>query len=106
MELIYEEEVATVPTAASYTNIIEIRDRIEALPKFNQIEILRLLRECHGVTLNENKYGIHINMSDLPKAIIDKMAAYIFYVNSQELDLQEVELQKQEFKNTFFSKTE
>jgi hypothetical protein len=72
--------------------------------KFNQIEVLRILNKHSDVTLNENKYGIHINLSELRKEILDEMNIYIKYVNTQEIALNKVEKQKEDYKNTYFSK--
>jgi len=81
-----------------------IRDKIESMPKFNQVEILRIFSKHKNVTLNENKYGVHINLTDLPENIIEELKIYIKYVNTQELNLNELEKQKEDFKNTFFGK--
>jgi hypothetical protein len=55
------------------------------------------------VTLNENKYGVHINLADLPNNLNDELKNYINYVNEQELTLLNVEKQKETFKSTFFN---
>ena len=81
-----------------------VREKIESMPKFNQIEVLRILSRRKNVTLNENKYGIHINLTEVDKSIIDELNVYINYVNAQELNLNEMELQKEEFKNIYFTK--
>ena len=81
-----------------------IRDSIENMNKFNQIEVLRILNKNNNVTLNENKYGVHINLSDLNKEMIDSLKVYINYVNTQEITLNKVEQQKENFKNTYFTK--
>ena len=80
-----------------------IREVIESMNKFNQIEILRILHK-HSITLNENKYGVHINLSELKKEIIDDLQNYINYVNTQEITLHQVEKQKETFKNIYFTK--
>lgn len=80
------------------------RDRIEAMNKFNQIEVLRILNESGTVTLNENKNGIHVNLSELTNELISGLNAYITYVNTQEVTLHRVEQQKESFKNIFFTK--
>ena len=72
--------------------------------KFNQIEVLRLLTKHNEVILNENKYGIHINLSELPADILNKINVYIKYVNTQEQTLNSIEQQKEDYKNTYFSK--
>jgi len=88
----------------SVSELNYIRETIENMNKFNQIEVLRILSKHKEVTLNENKYGIHINLSELKKEILDEMNVYIKYVNAQEIALNQVEKQKEEYKNTYFSK--
>jgi hypothetical protein len=72
--------------------------------KFNQIEVLRILSRHSEVILNENKYGIHINLSELNKDIINELNIYIKYVNTQELTLNSIEQQKEDYRNTYFTK--
>ena len=81
-----------------------IRETIEKMNKFNQIEVLRLLNKHKNVIFNENKYGVHINLSELPNNIIDELEIYIHYVNTQEDTLHQVEQQKETFKNIYFTK--
>lgn len=88
----------------SISELNYIRDTIEGMNKFNQIEILRIMHKHYGVTLNENKYGIHINLSELKKEIIEELSTYIKYVNTQETTLHQVEKQKESFKNIYFTK--
>ena len=85
------------------SDLVHIRDMIENMSKFNQVEILRILNKHKEVTLNENKYGIHINLTELKDEIINELMIYVNYVNTQELALKQDEKQKEEFKNTFFS---
>ena len=86
----------------SVSELNYIRETIENMNKFNQIEILRIFKKHSDVTLNENKYGIHINLSELPKIIIDEITTYIKYVTTQELTLNSIEKQKEIYKNTYF----
>ena len=81
-----------------------IRETIENMNKFNQIEVLRILNRHNDVNLNENKYGVHINLTDLDKNIINELALYIKYVNAQEIALNSIEQQKEDYRNTYFSK--
>ena len=82
-----------------------IRDKIEQMTKFNQVEVLRIFKKYDSVTLNENKYGIHINLTDLDSSIIEELKTYIQYVNAQETNLHQIEKQKEDFKNTYFAKS-
>jgi len=82
----------------------QMREQIEGMTKFNQIEILRILTKNKNVTINENKYGIHINLSELKNEILDDLLSYIKYVNTQEIYLNNVEQEKEKYKNTYFVK--
>jgi hypothetical protein len=88
----------------SVSELNYIRDSIENMNKFNQVEVLRLLNKHKDVTINENKYGIHINLSDLKKDLLDELINYINYVNTQEVALHQVEKEKEDYKNTYFTK--
>jgi hypothetical protein len=81
-----------------------IREKIESMPKFNQIEVLRILSKYNKITLNENKYGVLVNMTDFEVEVIEKLKNYISYVNTQESNLNEIEVQKENFKNIYFVK--
>ena len=88
----------------SVSELNYIRETIENMNKFNQIEVLRILNKHADVMLNENKYGIHVNLSELKKEILDELNVYIKYVTAQEITLNKIEKQKEEYKNTYFSK--
>ena len=88
----------------SVSELNYIRESIENMNKFNQVEILRILNNYKDVTLNENKYGVHINLSELKKDVLDALSAYINYVITQESTLNEIEKQKESFKNIYFTK--
>jgi len=87
-----------------YTAINSMRDQIENMSKFNQIEILRILTKSKDVIINENKYGIHINLSEISSLMLDELMVYIKYVNAQEIYLNNAEKEKEKYKNTFFLK--
>jgi hypothetical protein len=87
-----------------FNKINSIRESIENMSKFNQIEILRILTKHKEVRINENKYGIHINLSDVRNEIIDELIVYVNYVTRQELELNNIEKQKESYKNTYFLK--
>jgi hypothetical protein len=83
-------------------NLHYIKDRIELMPKHYQIEISRILIEQNKISYNENQNGIFINLSNLPHDIISKIENYINYVNLQESQINQTELQKDELKDKFF----
>ena len=79
-----------------------MKDKIERMPKNNQIEVLKILKKFQNIKLNENKSGVFVNLSFLSKEILDEIDKYVGYVNDQETVINTIETQKQEFKNTFF----
>jgi hypothetical protein len=90
--------------AMDISDLNNVRDKLEGMSKFNQVEVLRILSKYKDITLNENKYGIHINLTDLKKEIVDELKKYISYVNTQENNLDQIEQQKETFKNIYFTK--
>ena len=99
MEYLEKEE-----HGVSIQELEKIRENIEEMSKFNQVEVLRLLKNYNGVTLNENKYGVHINLTELHGDVLLMLQNYIQYVNTQEINLNQIEKQKEEFKNNYFTK--
>ena len=87
-----------------FNSLDAIREQIEAMSKFNQIEVLKILIKHKEVIINENKYGIHVNLSDVSNEILNELLLYIKYVNTQEMYLSNVEKEKEVYKNTFFIK--
>lgn len=88
----------------SVSELNYLRESIENMNKFNQVEVLRIFHKHKEVMLNENKYGTHINLSDLRNEVLNDLSVYIKYVNAQETNLNEAEQQKQDYKNTYFTK--
>jgi hypothetical protein len=88
----------------SVSELDYIREIIEGMNKFNQIEILRILSKHKDIILNENKYGVHINLSEIKTEVINELNNFIQYVNAQESNLHDVEKQKENFKNIYFTK--
>jgi hypothetical protein len=78
-----------------------LRDKIELLTVFHQIEILRILH-TNKVTFSENKNGVFVNLTYVNPDIIDTINDYIIYVNKQELQLNEIEEKKIVLSNQYF----
>lgn len=102
-ELSIQEKEETDNTTSFDANLLnQIRDKIETMNKYNQVEVLRILSKHKEVTLNENKYGVHINLSELKPHLIQELSKFIHYVQYQESALFQQEQEKETFKNTFF----
>lgn len=80
-----------------------LKEKIENLSKFHQIEILKILKSDPNSTLNENKNGIFVNMTQLSDNIISNIYNYLEYVSKQEEQLNDVEDKKDELSSTYFN---
>lgn len=83
-------------------NIQELKDKIEKMTNYHQIEILRILNNAKGIIMNENKNGTFINLTQLDSKIIDELVAYSLYVDEQKQELDEIESKKSRIEKTFF----
>jgi len=92
-------------TTVSMFNLEQMKNRIEAMNKQHHIEILKILKKYPSIKLNENKSGIFVNLSFLSKETIEEISKYIEYISDQESSIQQLETQKEEFKNTFFGES-
>tara|TARA_B100000900_G_C20571864_1_gene713563 strand:- start:1773 stop:2033 length:261 start_codon:yes stop_codon:yes gene_type:complete len=80
-----------------------LKEIIEELPKFNQIEILKILNKSEEVTINENKNGIFINLSLIDDSIIKDIRQYVEYVNKQTKALEAIDTETTNLSNAFFA---
>jgi hypothetical protein len=87
------------------TNRLEfMREQLEKMSHFNQVEALRIIARNKNVTINENRYGSHINLSELDYILLNELSQYIKYVNTQEQYLNSAEQEKEKYKSTYFVK--
>ena len=84
----------------------DLKAQIEKMPKTHQLEILKIMKSSPAVKLNENKSGVYINLSFLPKDVIPKIQDYLVYVKDQENALRSIESQKQDYVKTYFENDE
>mgnify|MGYP001338674211 CR=1 FL=1 len=87
------------------TSLNILKEKVESLSKFHQIEILKILNEEKDCTINENKNGIFINLTHLKTDVIQKLVDYLEYVHKQEKQLTEIENIKKHQNNWSFSFT-
>lgn len=82
--------------------LAKIKDQIESMDHFNQVEILRILTNYKNVTINETKSGSLVILDYLNNDIVTKITAYIDYVNKQNTNLEPIEKIKNEIKYNYF----
>ena len=84
------------------TDLITLKDTIENMSKYHQIEILRIFSTEPDVCINENKNGTFINLSEQKKEIIEQLQKYCVYVKEQQISLEHQEKEKKRLQNTYF----
>ena len=57
----------------SEEKLLTICKQIESMPQINQIEVLKIISKHKEIILNENKNGIHINLTDVNSLFISKL---------------------------------
>ena len=65
-------------------SINRLKERIENMSKYHQIEVLRILSTLPNVKRNENNNGTFINLSEQPPDVIEQLEKYANYVDIQQ----------------------
>jgi hypothetical protein len=81
----------------------KIKEKIEAMSKFHQIEVLRILNTNGEVVLNENKNGVFINLTHLQCGVLAGLVEYTEYVDQQQSRLQKQEHARVDLERQFFN---
>lgn len=81
-------------TAYPINEIERMKRSVEVLSKTHHIEILKIIKQFADVKINENKSGVYINLTFLPKDVLDKINEYLEYINDQEQMLEPFEIEK------------
>ena len=84
------------------SNLTILKDRIEAMNKLQQIEVLRILNKYSTPFLNENNNGTFVNLTSLPENLIVAIEKYVLYVQEQQNYLQETEKERLRLDKTYF----
>ena len=84
MEINDSPENVNAPTSIYNEVVLEkIKNKIENMTNFQHIEILKIIKKNRSIKINENKNGVYINMSYLPKKTINELETYIKYIDDQ-----------------------
>jgi len=84
-------------------NVLKLKERIEAMPKYHQIEVLRILNKHVSVKTNENNNGTFINLTEQNEDVLKELDKYACYVDEQQKHLNKIETEKELIEKTFFS---
>lgn len=93
---------AAIDPAATTERMVALKDAVEALSKAQHIDILRLCNE-RGVVGSENKNGVFINLTRLTEPFITELEQYLAYIQTQEAQLNEFEVQKKVLTTKYFT---
>ena len=85
------------------SDINALKERIETMTKYHQIEVLRLLSRLPSVKINENNNGTFINLTEQSDEVICELKKYADYVDKQQTQLKIIETQQEELEQTFFT---
>jgi predicted nuclease with TOPRIM domain len=72
------------------------------MSKYHQIEVLRILKNTHGLCINENNNGTFVNLTEQAELIITSLEKYASYVDEQQDRLEEIEVEKTRIQDVFF----
>ena len=80
-----------------------LKDKIEKLEKFHQVQILEILVQ-NNIPFTENRNGVFINMIKIRSEVILKIKEYLLYVTNQNSHLESTEILKKQLKRNYFNK--
>ena len=80
-----------------------LKERIERMSKYHQIEVLRILHNKGSVCKNENNNGTFINLTEQKPDIIQSLEDYANYVDKQKQQIDKIENEKELIGKTFFT---
>jgi hypothetical protein len=104
IEYKYEEkEMDEYEMKKNIQELVNIQKNIQLMSKHNQIEILKIFQSNKNIILNENKYGVFVNLTDINQETIDKLKEFIEYIDTQEKNFIQIENTKNVYKNKFFT---
>ena len=73
--------------------------KLEDMPKINQVEVLRIFQKHNKEFINENNYGVHINVTNVQDAVLQEIEEYIKHVSKQETELTTINSQQTNSRN-------
>lgn len=79
----------------SLDDLLFIQKKCENMKKYTHVEILKILYKYKDdIILNENQYGIHVNLSELEENVVKEIKEYILFLDFQQEKLSTVEKEK------------
>jgi len=84
-------------------SINALKERIENMSKYHQVEVLRILTKFASVKTNENNNGTFINLTEQTPEVISELEKYANYVDEQQIQLKKGEIEKEQIEQHFFT---
>ena len=84
-------------------SINSLKERIENMSKYHQVEVLRILTKFASVKTNENNNGTFINLTEQSPEVISELEKYANYVDEQQIQLKKGEIEKEKIEQNFFT---
>jgi hypothetical protein len=83
----------------------QLCSKLESMTKINQVEALRIFHKHNKEMINENKYGIHINVTDVEDSVLKEIEDFIEHISKQEKELIEMEELQNDIQGKYIDKT-
>jgi len=83
-------------------DLIQIQSQIANMNKINHIQVLDILVK-HKIEMNENKYGVHVNLSNCDTDTIIDLKEFITTTTKQNELLHNMEYKKRDVKDKYFT---
>lgn len=81
-----------------------LKNKIEDMPQYHQIEVFSILKKHDNIPINENNNGTFINLTELKADVINSLSNYVKYVDEQKGTLESVEKEKERLEKEYFNK--
>mgnify|MGYP001189246090 FL=1 len=102
-----QEQITYENSVNSYSpdDLKQLCSQLENMTKINQVEALRIFHKHNKEMINENKYGIHINVTDVEDSVLKEIEDFIQHVSTQEKELIEMEELQNDIQGKYIDKT-
>ena len=83
-------------------DLLQIQSHVSNMSKINHIQVLDILVK-HKIEMNENKYGVHVNLSNCDTDTINDLKEFITTITKQNELLHNIEYKKKDVKDKYFT---
>ena len=57
------------------------------MPKINQVEVLRIFHKHNKDFINENNYGVHINVTNVQDSVLQEIESILNTLRNKKMNL-------------------